>query len=88
MHLTSFHLPGFVWYGGLEIHWSYLRYVEPTSKTYSIIQYAEIQNYLLAYGSVGPTDHDPYGSQHWERVPSLMFLFIGNFKMRPRDTGG
>ena len=33
---------------------------------------AEIQNYLLPDGSLGPTDHDPYGSQstgnvshHW-----------------------
>ena len=33
---------------------------------------AEIQNYVLPYGSLGPTDHDPYGSQstgngshHW-----------------------
>ena len=33
---------------------------------------SEIQNYLLPYGSLGPTDHDPHGSQstgngshHW-----------------------
>ena len=26
VHLTSFYLPGSVWYGGLETHWSYLRY--------------------------------------------------------------
>ena len=26
VHLTSPHLPGFVWYGGLKAHWSFLRY--------------------------------------------------------------
>ena len=34
--------------------------------------YTEIQNYLLPYGSMGPTDHVPYGSKsigvfiHWK----------------------
>ena len=26
VHLTSPHLPGFMWYGGLKVHWSCLRY--------------------------------------------------------------
>ena len=33
--------------------------------------------------------HDPYGSlapEHWEWVPSFMFLFKGNFMIHPQDA--
>ena len=43
VHLTSLHLPGFVWYGGLEIHWSYLRYVDDNSTMFKPVN-----------GAVGP----------------------------------
>ena len=48
----------------------------------------EIKKYLLPYGSLGPTGHDPFesqstrnGSHHW-----CLSLFIGNFKMHPQDA--
>ena len=37
VHLTSIHLPGCVWYGGLESHWSYLRYVADDANGKQII---------------------------------------------------
>ena len=33
-HLTLPHLPGSVWYGGLKVYWSYLRYVDSTCQVF------------------------------------------------------
>ena len=53
------------------------------------VSLSEIQNYLHPYGSLGVMGHGPYLviiTEHWEWVPSLMFSFIGNFKMHPQDA--
>ena len=38
MHITSPHLSGFVWHGGLKAPWSYLRY-EPATSFRKIVRY-------------------------------------------------
>ena len=48
VHLTSLHLPGFVWYGSLKAHWSYLRYID-------MIQRARMSEVTLTF-----PDNDRY----------------------------
>ena len=50
---------------------------------------SEIQNDWLPYGSLGATDHGPYRSQSimGPIIDSLIFSFIGNFRMCHQDAG-
>ena len=46
-----------------------------------------IQRFKIIYFLMGHGPQTLWVPEHWEWVPSLMYLFIGNFMMRPHDAG-
>ena len=48
-----------------------------------ILRFFRDKNYLLPYGSLGPTSHDCYGFQ-----TIIDVLFIGNLKKHPQNADG
>ena len=63
------------------------------AKLYQIYQNCSFSSgwcIVVGCGSEIQKAHRPWSlwvQEHWEWVPSLMFLFIGNLKMCPQDAG-